>query len=329
MKPIAPHIDIHTTSHPFIDTNVSLAPLTWFKTGGNARYFATPSTAQEFAQSVQFARENELAVFILGEGANILVSDEGFDGIVIKPKLTNISHTAINNENALVTAQAGASLARVIEYCLENQLIGLEEFSGIPGTIGGSVYINLHYFEFLLEQFLVHAHVMHAQSGIIEVVNTSWFNFGYNQSKLQDGDYYLIDATFNVKHADLLTCAYARGRRQEIIRHRMSRYPNAATCGSFFRNFHPHELEHCTDEKKLKFVAYYLDKIGVKGALSIGDAMVSYQHANMIVNHGDATSTDIIGVARTMQERVYKEFNIIPVAECLLIGFAEYPLLQA
>jgi UDP-N-acetylmuramate dehydrogenase len=99
------------------------------------------------------------------------------------------------------------------------------------------------------------------------------------------------------------------------------------TCGSFFRNFHNHEVSLVSNGKKMIFVAYYLDKIGIKGQLKVGDAIVSYQHANMLINQGNATSTDIITLACTMQKMVKDHFDIVPQPECRLIGFKEYPLL--
>ena len=193
--------------------------------------------------------------------------------------------------------------------------------------MGGSVYINLHYFEFLLEQFLIEAQIIHRLTGQIETVSPDWFHFGYNQSTLQREEHYLLNATFSLKQATDIETAYARGRSSEITRHRNKRYPVKNTCGSFFRNFHDHEVTLISNNKKMIFVAYYLDKAGVKGHLKIGDAIVSYQHANMIVNQGNATSTDIINLARTMQEIVHTQFGIIPQPECRLIGFKKYPLL--
>lgn len=305
-----------------IQENVPLQDKNWFRTGGPARFYAEPTDAASFAHALEFARANDIEIFVLGEGANILISDDGFDGLVIRPQLKNITHTP----DAIVTAGAGVTMDALIEYCLSNNILGLEEFSGIPGTVGGSVYINLHYYQFLLAQFLISATVIERATGIIKTVDNAWFNFGYNQSALHDEQHYLVDATFKLKPATEIETAYARGRRVEIIRHRVSRYPSKNTCGSFFRNFHENEVTIESNGKKMIFVAYYLDKIGVKGALSIGDAIVSYQHANMLVNRGNATTNDIITLARTMQEMVHKEFGIIPQPECRLIGFTHYPL---
>ena len=316
-------------SYPsIIQTNIALRDKNWFNTGGNARYFAEPKTAQEFQETIRFAQENNLAIYLLGQGANMLISDDGFDGLVIRPALNAIAHTYTNDHEVLVQADTNVSMHALIEYCLQHQLLGLEEFSGIPGTVGGSVYINLHYFQFLLSQFLVSAHVLEKSTNTLMMVDNAWFNFGYNYSTLHEGNHYLLQATFSLKKGTAHEAAFAQGRRTEIIRHRLQRYPAKNTCGSFFRNFHDHEVTFMSSTKKMIFVAYYLDKIGVKGQLQVGDAIVSYQHANMIVNLGNATSGDIIAVAREMQRLVFEKFGIIPQPECRLIGFKEYPLLQ-
>jgi UDP-N-acetylmuramate dehydrogenase len=314
----------------FIQQETPLCDKNWFQTGGNASFFAEPQNEQQFLQALQFAYAQQLPIFMLGQGANILISDTGFNGLVIRPQLTTIYHEHVADHLVSVHAGAGATMDSLIEYCLSHNLLGLEEFSGIPGTVGGSAYINLHYFQFLLSQFLVQAQVINKQDGTLTTVSMDWFNFGYNQSRLQQQTHYLVNATFTLHLASELETAYARGRRAEIIRHRMARYPATHTCGSFFRNFYPQEVPYYIEgstEKKLIYVAYYLDKIGVKGSLKIGNAVVSHQHANMIVNKGNASSADIIMLARTMQEFVQKEFGVIPQPECQLIGFKEYPLL--
>lgn len=313
--------------HHLIQTHIPLHDKNWFRTGGPAQFFCQPQTAQEFQQALQFAQHHNLPVFVLGQGANILISDNGFNGLVIQPHIHTIEQIPLDTQQALITAGAGVTMHDLIVYCLAHNLIGLEEFSGIPGTVGGSVYINLHYFEFLLEQFLISADVIEKNTGTILTVDPAWFCFGYNQSTLQQEDHYLISATFKLNRASTLDTAYAQGRRVEIIRHRNKRYPTVGTCGSFFRNFYEDEVTLESGSKKMIYVAYYLDKIGVKGQLRVGDAIVSHQHANMIVNCGNATSTDIITLARTLQELVKNQFGVVPQPECRLIGFEQCPLL--
>lgn len=311
-----------------IEQNVPLANKNWFGTGGSAAYFSQPQNAEQMRQAIKYARDKKIPIFMLGQGANILISDNGFDGMVIRPQSIPISAQPYDSQHSLVTAGAGTTIDTLIEWALDNNLLGLEEFSGIPGTVGGSVYINLHYYQFLLGQFLVHAQVIDRKTGEIYNVDNNWFNFGYDKSTLQSENHYLISATFKLRNASATDIAYAQGRRVEIIRHRKARYPYFNTCGSFFKNFAPEEVSLESNGKKLIWVAYYLDKLGIKGELCVGDAIVSHQHANMLVNRGNATSTDLIQLARTMQKMVYEQFGIIPQPECRLLGFTPWPLLK-
>lgn len=314
---------------PDIQENVSLKDKTWFRVGGPARWYCEPKNPAVFQQAVMWAQANNIPIFVLGCGANILVSDSGFSGLVIAPKIVEISISKNStDEHELITAGAGVTIDDLISYCLANNLLGLEEFSGIPGTVGGSVFINIHYFSFLLSQFLVSARVIEIATGNILTVGNTWFNFGYDYSTLHEQKHILLDASFRVQKATPLETAFAQGRQTEIIRHRRQRYPYQNTCGSFFRNFHENEVTIVSNGKKMIFIAYYLDKLGIKGVLSVGDAVVSHQHANMIVNRGNATAQDIIDLARTMQKMVKDTYGIIPQAECQFIGFETYPLLK-
>jgi UDP-N-acetylmuramate dehydrogenase len=312
--------DVH-----LIQEYVPLADKNTFRTGGKARFYAEPKTTLEFQQALQFADLHDLEIFVLGGGANLLIHDDGFEGLVIKPMLQDITFTPSSTyqEKTTVTVGAGVSIDQIIQTCFKHNRIGLEEFSGIPGNIGGAVFINLHYYEFSLEDFLLSARIIHKKTGEIITVDTAWFQFGYDQSKLQNQEYFVLDATFQVTYVDDLTIAHAKGRSEEIIRHRRKRYPYENTCGSFFRNFHPEEV--INTEKKLIFVAYYLDQLGVKGTLSVGGAIVSHQHANMIVNYKQGTSADIVTLAQRMQQMVYERYQIIPQPECQLLGFKNNP----
>jgi UDP-N-acetylmuramate dehydrogenase len=306
-----------------IEQNIALNDKNWFCTGGAAKYFCEPKTEQDFATALAFANEKGLGPFALGLGANILVSDTGFDGLVIRPALDQMTIGADGN----VCAGAGVKVQDLIDFCLDHNLLGLEEFSGIPGTIGGSVFINIHYLAYFLADFLVGARVIDKTSGQIVDVDRAWFNFGYDYSKLFDGQHFVVSATFKLKRGTDLEAAYSKGRRDETIRHRNRRYPMSNTCGSFFRNFHESEIPFLINGKKLVFVAYYLDKLGIKGELSVGNAIVSHQHANMIVTKQGATSADVINLAKKMQKLVKEKFGIVPQVECQLVGFKHPPLI--
>ena len=309
-----------------IEKNVFLHAYTWFETGGPAEYFCKTRSTQECLEAVSWAHEHKMPITLLGAGANVLVSDAGCKGLVLKPDMQDIYFIEKDDQHVLVTAGAGVTIENLIEWSLQNNILGLEEFSGIPGTVGGALYINIHYFKFLISQFVYEAKVLCLDTQEIFTVSTEWFNFGYNTSTLLQKKHCLLEATFLLKKGIQEDVWYAKGRSHEIIRHRRQRYPYKGTCGSFFRNFLPEEVSIESNGKKMIFIAYYLDKVGVKGTLKHGGAGVSHQHANMIVNQSHASSDDIINVARTMQSLVKKEFNIVPKPECELIGFEEYPL---
>ena len=301
-----------------IEKNISLKDKNWFCTGGEARFFCRPQNASEFQQALLWAIKHKVKVEVLGEGANVLVSDDGFDGLIICPIMREIS-LSFNQDKNYVTADAGVSIQNCIDWCIDHNSLGLEEFSGIPGTIGGAIYINIHYFQFFLSNFLSHAILIDRQTGEIKTFDKSWFNFGYDKSSLQDKKWFLLSATFALKSATDVQAAYAAGRRDEIIRHRNSRYPTEKTCGSFFKNFDKAQNQPS--------VAYLFDKLGFRGELKHGGAIVSSRHANMIVNQGNATSSDIITLARIMQEKTLESFGLLPQPECQFIGFDDYPLL--
>ncbi len=318
--------DKSTHTNALIQQNVHLSDKAWFKTGGNAQYYAKPRTNEQFLYTIKYAQNHDLTITVLGAGANCLISDNGIRGLVIHPHINTIIHHNLDKHTTYVTAGAGALLADVITCCLSHNRVGLEEFSGIPGTIGGSVYINLHYFNFLLEQFISSATIFDTVNNSIKTVSSEWFNFSYDYSKLHEKKQFLLDATFKLTKVTETETAFARGRSQEIIRHRMARYPYTGTCGSFFRNFHDDEVTMIRNNKKMIYSAYYLDKFGVKGFLQCGNAVVSHQHANMIVNQGNANTQDIITIARTMQRKVFDQFGILLQPECELMGFDIYPL---
>ncbi len=140
--------------------SVSLADKNWFKTGGAADYFAEPTTPEEFQVGLTTALAHDLPVTLVGEGANMLINDAGVSGLVIRPQLKALSRTEQDEQYSLVTAGAGVSFGDLITWCLDNNLSGLEEFSGIPGSVGGAVFINIHYYEFLLGQFIIGAQVI-------------------------------------------------------------------------------------------------------------------------------------------------------------------------
>lgn len=311
-----------------IQENVSLNNYNWFGVGGNARYLAIPQSISEFQEVIQFACQHNFPVKVIGVGANILISDEGYEGIIIKLPTSGITHKYISPSEGLLKVNSGVSIEEAINYCLETAfLFGLEEFSGIPSSVGGALFINLHYFEFLIEQYVYKATIFDIEKNIIFEVDKEWFEFGYDMSKVKKNkNYIILDATFILKRGDSKDQFFAKGRSQEIIRHRVKRYPHKRTCGCFFRNFMADEIPFEIEGKKVLAAGYYLDLVEARNNLRVNYCFVSSRHANMITHDGQGTAQDIIAVAKIMQERVYKKFGLLLQPECELIGFKTYPL---
>lgn len=311
-----------------VERDVSLKKYNWFETGGSAKYLAQPQTIAAFLEVIRFAQSHALQVKILGKGANSLISDEGFNGVIIIMPKEKPYYEYICQSYGLLTLSAGDSIENAIHFIFEEaSLFGLEEFSGIPSSIGGALFINLHYFEFLISQFLEKATVYSIKEQKVEEVSPQWFCFGYDNSKLkEDKNYILLNATFKLFRGTPLQIAYAKGRSKEIIRHRESRYPYQRTCGCFFKNFSAEQVSANHEGKKIIAAGYYLEQVGVKGNLKIGNSYVSSKHANMITHNGKGESQEIITIARIMQEKVFQQFSLVLEPECELIGFTQYPL---
>lgn len=313
-----------------IREQVDLKQYNWFGVGGLAHYFSEPKTVEELTEVVNWAKIHSLPARLLGQGANVLISDEGFNGLIIKLALLDIVHEDYDTEFVLLSASAGCSLEAVIAYMFDRaKCVGLEEFSGIPSSIGGALFINLHYFEFLISMFVFTATVYDIKNAEIKIVDREWFQFGYDDSTMKrDRNFILINATFKLKKANELAIAFAKGRNVEIIRHRKSRFPYEKTCGCFFKNFSAEDENVIVngEGKKIFAAAYYIDQLGLKGTLYKGHSFISPKHANMITHDGEGTATEIIEIARVIQREVFKGFRLCLEPECELIGFDNYPL---
>ena len=296
-----------------------LKDLNWFRTGGNAEFFSEPATLEDALSDLAFAKKEGLDLIVLGEGANTLVCDLGCKGLVMRPANKKLSLLE-KPEGLVLEAGCGASVHDAVDFSLERGALGLEECAGLPGTIGGAAFINAHFFEFFLADFLLSATVI-SPDGSVREVDRDWFEYGYDVSRLHRERWLIWSVRFLLKGGSDLDAAFAKGRAYEIIRQRSRRYPKERTCGSFFRNFLPEEAQG-----KVPSVAYYLDKVGVKGTLSSGLAIVSRKHANMLETKEGATSADVVSLAREMQKLVYKNFGLVPVPECRFLGFPSFPL---
>lgn len=297
---------------PKLQENVVLAPFTTFKIGGKADYFYEATSETELVLAVTEARKADIPYFLLGLGANILIGDGGFRGLVIR----NVAKAAsLDTETGLLTAESGALVfPDLIEMTVTAGFGGLEHYSGIPSTVGGALWQNLHFLSpppersrtMFIEEVLLSARLVSPENEVI-TVDRKWFAFGYDESRLHYSGDIVLSATFQLEKAPE---SRLRHTMRENLRWRTERHPPLATepsAGSIF--------------KKIEGIGAgrLIDQAGLKG-MKIGGAEISTKHANFIINRGNATATDVRRLIAHVQQVVQSQFGYHLTPEIGFVG---------
>lgn len=301
-----------------VRTDEVLAPYTTFKIGGPADLFYEAHTADELAAALTLARDLDLPFFLLGLGANILIGDLGFRGFVIRNKA---NHVRIDEESGRVWAESGAIVyPDVIEQAVSAGLSGLEHYVGIPSSVGGALWQNLHFLSppperertMFVEEVVLEAEILSAE-GERKTVDHDYFRFDYDYSILHDRNDRVLSATFQLEPGD-------EARMREImaanLEWRSERHPPLDTepsAGSIF--------------KKIEGVGAgrLIDWAGLKGT-RFGGAEVTHRHANILINRGGATAADVRHLIAYVQKTVERDQGYRLSPEIGFIGdFGELP----
>ena len=324
-----------------IKKNIILAPYTTFGIGGPARYFCEVSSVGDLKSALKFSKKNNLRVFILGGGSNILVSDEGFDGLVIKMEIRNLEFKD-KGDYVILSAGAGESWDYVVERAVERNLSGIENLSLIPGTAGAAVYQNIGAYGVELKDVLESAEVLDADSGEIKTFSNNDCGFGYRDSifKHKDGAKLIIlKASLKLSKSQKLSINYPdltkifEGRnpsiaevRQAVVdtRKRKLPYPTEmGNAGSFFKNpivtvdyFEKITVTH-PDLKGFKlvdgsvklFVAQLIENLGWNGK-RFGNVGISERHSLVLVNYGKGTAKEMINLADKIKKDIWGQFGV-------------------
>lgn len=263
---------------------------TSFRIGGPAALMALPKREQEAQEAVKAARELEIRPFILGNGTNLLVADEGYGGFVLKPCLTRLEP---DGEEGLL-AGSGVLLSRLANYALERGLTGLEFAGGIPGSLGGAVTMNAGAYDGEMRQVVVSTTYLEPD-GTVGVVRGERHGFGYRRSAFSDGSRLILRSRLALKRGDLEA---VKARMDELAGKRRSKQPlEYPSAGSTFKRPEGH------------FAAALIDQCGLKG-LTVGGAQVSEKHAGFVVNRGGATCADVLELVRRVQECVLAQTGV-------------------
>ena len=290
-----------------IQNNVSLALYTTFGIGGPADFFVVVTTLDELKEAIAYATTNGLSYFLLGTGANILVGDKGFRGLVIKNETK-----AYQFDGNILTAQSGALIAELIELSKERGLSGLEDFAGIISTVGGALWQNLHFLSsdrsktVFIADILQSATILH-ENGASEEVDMSYFQFGYDKSILHTSKDIVLSATFTLAFKD--TQEIQKTVDDNIL---------------WRREKHPQHAEKCSAGSIFKKIEEFgagrlIEKVGLKGK-QIGGAQVSTVHANFIINTGGATAKDVRELIALIQTTVKKDLQLDLQPEISFVG---------
>lgn len=296
-----------------LELNVPMRGFTGIAVGGVADYFYRANSIEELVKAVNICLENNVPYFILGGGYNIVVSDSGFPGLVIKNESSNIFFGLDSSE---VIVDSGVSLGKLINLAAGKDLGGLEFLCGVPGTIGGAVYGNAGSSGYQIGDFVKSVTMLMPRKDKIAMVRKlpDWMEFAYRSTKLKN-DYKNerfkpIILTIRVQ--------LARRRKDEILRFikenlalkKKNQPLEEKSAGSFFKN---------PDEKNDLSAGYLLDKAGAK-KLRVNGAVISKKHANFILNQRDCRAEDIRKLADLAKEVVYHKYNIELEEEIEYVG---------
>ena len=341
-----------------IKENVSLQEYTTFRVGGKAQYFFEAKKESELVEAIKLAKEKNLPFFILGQGSNLLVSDKGFNGLVIKIKSQTPSFLKKEGENPLflledekegakfkIFSGAGVPLSRLVLTSLEIGATGLEWAAGLPGTVGGAIYGNAGAFGHSIADVVKTVRVLEILCSEIQNAKFKMQNdnvkfkikeyknkeckFGYRDSIFkQRKNLIILSAQFQLKKGEKKEI---KKRMEEYLNYRKNNQPlGFFSAGSVFRNYQGKikdrnlvkEFPEIKEFNKKGIIpaGYLIDRAGLKGK-KIGGAMVSFKHANFIVNYNKAKAEDIKALVELIKNEVKKKFGVQLEEEIQYLGF--------
>ncbi|MFW5993997.1 MAG: UDP-N-acetylmuramate dehydrogenase [Halanaerobiaceae bacterium] len=289
--------------------NEPLSKHTSFEVGGPAAIFIEPSNKTDLIKSLEFVKEFNINYFILGGGSNIIVSDQGYNGAIIAMSKLN----KVKFQKNRVIAETGISLEELCDIIADNNLTGMEFACGIPGSLGGAVFMNAGAYGGEIKQVIKKASLISNNNGILEY-NKEQLDLDYRQSILQENNLIAIEAVLELNPAPK---SKIKEKMEELNEKRWAKQPmDYPSAGSAFKR--PPD----------NYAGSLIEKAGLKGE-KVGGAMVSNKHAGFIINADNARAADIIELMISVQNKVKKKFNIQLYPEPRFLGqFDKLPKLD-
>lgn len=307
-----------------------LSKHTYFKIGGPAKLFFEAKSTDDLKLAVETAVENNYPFVVLGSGANVLVSDKGFDGLVIRNLATGIKLVGIKGiytkqgqgiKNALVWAASGTLMNQLARFTLDQGLEGLEFLLSVPGTVGGGTKINAH-FEVEKGEFLgsrlTSATLIDPKTAKVKTVDGKYFNFSYDASKIQETAEIVLEAIFRLDVSQNKEKLWQKA--MDNVRRRNEEQPVGIACsGCVFRNIRDEDAKRLATPNLTTSAGYIIESLNLKGT-KVGDAEISDHHANFIINRGNAAAEDVLKLINLVKEKAKNTYGLDLVEEIFFIG---------
>lgn len=273
---------------------------TTFRIGGNADIFVTPATDEQVVGAINIAKNNNLNYYIVGNGSNLLVKDNGFRGVIIQ---LYKKFNKITVSDDVITAQAGALLSSTAKQALNNSLSGMECLSGIPGTIGGAVCMNAGAYGGEIKDICKFVKVFY--DGEIKTITNEEAGFGYRTSNIMKNNMIVLEAVLKLEKGDVSEIG---AKMSELMSQRNSKQPvELPSAGSTFKRPEGY------------FAAKLIDDSGLRG-YSVGKAQVSPKHCGFVVNNGGAKASDVLKLIEDVSDIVMDKYGVKLEPEVRIIG---------
>lgn len=264
---------------------------TTFKIGGNADYIVMPETKEQAVNILSFLEQNNVSHFVIGNGSNLLVKDEGYRGVIVK---LGQNFSSVTTCDGFIKADAGALLSKISNAALSASLTGFEELSGIPGSLGGAIFMNAGAYGKEIKDVLYDITYIN-KSGEVKTIKADEVKMEYRETFFSDNNFTVLGATLKLNNGDKEKIT---GRVREVTKLRTEKQPlNFPSAGSTFK----------------RPVGYFAGKLiedcGLKG-YSVGGAKVSEKHAGFIINYDNASFKDVYDLTEDVKKIVKEKFDV-------------------
>lgn len=270
----------------------NLSEYTTFKFGGNCRALINMNSTESTAEILRYIRKNNIKYAVIGRGSNIIASDEGFNGVILHFG-NDFSGVSINGTS--ITAQSGAMLSTVCRKAQESALSGMENLFGIPGTVGGALYMNAGAYGSEMKDIVISAEYID-ENGCIQTISAENMNLSYRHSIFAEENFIITSVTMNFRDGD---CNSIKSAMNECMQKRVAKQPlEYASAGSTFKR------------PQGSYASLLIEQCGLKG-LSVGGAEVSTKHSGFVINKGSATCADVLELCEKVRSIVKEKTGYI------------------